>query len=446
MTSTTRQRPSEPRPTRRPGRCPCSPSSAGPTSASRPWSTGSSAAARRSSRTCPASPATGSPTTPTGTAAPSPSSTPAAGTPTPAGSPSGSPARPRSPSRSPTRCSSSSTRRSASPTPTRPSSRSCASPASRSCWPPTRSTTQRTEAEAYGLWNLGLGEPWPGLGAARPRLGRHARRHPRRAAGAAARSASSEVGGPRRIAIVGRPNVGKSSLLNKLAGEDRVVVDDVAGTTVDPVDELVELGGRTWRFIDTAGIRKRVKEASGHEYYASLRTTTAIDRAEVAVLVLDAIAVGLRAGRADHPDRPRGRPGAGHRLQQVGPRRRGAPLLPRPRDRARPRPGAVGAADQRHRAHRLARRPARARRSTGRSRAGRRGSAPAPSTPSSAGWSPSTRTRSAAASSPRSSSAPSRRRRRRRSCCSPAASSRRRTSGTSSAGCARTSASWARRS
>ena len=60
------------------------------------------------------------------------------------------------------------------------------------------------------------------------------------------------------------------------------------GTTVDPVDELVELGGRTWRFIDTAGIRKRVKEASGHEYYASLRTTTAIDRAEVAVLVLDA--------------------------------------------------------------------------------------------------------------------------------------------------------------
>ena len=81
------------------------------------------------------------------------------------------------------------------------------------------------------------------------------------------------------VAIVGRPNVGKSSLLNKLAGEERVVVDNVAGTTVDPVDELVELGGRTWRFIDTAGIRKRVKEASGHEYYASLRTSTAIDRA-----------------------------------------------------------------------------------------------------------------------------------------------------------------------
>ncbi len=98
----------------------------------------------------------------------------------------------------------------------------------------------------------------------------------------------AEVGGPRRVAIVGKPNVGKSSLLNKLAREDRVVVDHVAGTTVDPVDELIELGGRTWRFIDTAGIRKRVKEASGHEYYASLRTSTAIDRAEVAVLVVDA--------------------------------------------------------------------------------------------------------------------------------------------------------------
>ena len=66
-----------------------------------------------------------------------------------------------------------------------------------------------------------------------------------------------------------------------------MVVDDASGTTVDPVDELVELGGKTWRFIDTAGIRKRVKTASGHEYYASLRTETAIERAEVAVLVID---------------------------------------------------------------------------------------------------------------------------------------------------------------
>jgi GTP-binding protein len=93
--------------------------------------------------------------------------------------------------------------------------------------------------------------------------------------------------GPRRIAIVGKPNVGKSSLLNQLAGQRRVVVDDVAGTTVDPVDEIIELGGRTWHFVDTAGIRRRVKEASGHEFYASLRTAGAMERAEVAVVVID---------------------------------------------------------------------------------------------------------------------------------------------------------------
>jgi GTP-binding protein len=91
-----------------------------------------------------------------------------------------------------------------------------------------------------------------------------------------------------RVAIVGRPNVGKSSLLNRLAGQQRVVVDEVAGTTVDPVDELIELDGQVYRFIDTAGIRRRVKEASGHEYYASLRTRGAVERAEVCVVVIDA--------------------------------------------------------------------------------------------------------------------------------------------------------------
>jgi GTP-binding protein len=145
---------------------------------------------------------------------------------------------------------------------------------------------QRTEAEAFGLWNLGLGEPYP-VSALHGRgsgdmldaiLAALPEPPPEREA---------EVGGPRRVAIVGKPNVGKSSLLNKLAKEDRVVVDDAAGTTVDPVDELVQLGGRTWRFIDTAGIRKRVKEASGHEYYASLRTNGAIERAEVCVMVVD---------------------------------------------------------------------------------------------------------------------------------------------------------------
>ncbi len=145
----------------------------------------------------------------------------------------------------------------------------------------------RAEAEAYGLWNLGLGEPFP-VSALHGRGSGDLLDAILDALPETPPESYEELGGPRRVAIVGKPNVGKSSLLNKVAREDRVVVDDAAGTTVDPVDELIELGGRPWRFIDTAGIRKRIKEASGHEYYASLRTNTAIERAEVAVLVVDA--------------------------------------------------------------------------------------------------------------------------------------------------------------
>jgi GTPase len=145
---------------------------------------------------------------------------------------------------------------------------------------------QRAEAEAASMWNLGLGEPH----AVSALTGR----------GSGdlldaildilpeAPAEIIEPGGPRRVAIVGRPNVGKSSLLNKLANQQRSVVDDASGTTVDPVDELVEINGTVYRLIDTAGIRRKVKEASGHEYYASLRTQGAIERAEVCIAVIDA--------------------------------------------------------------------------------------------------------------------------------------------------------------
>ncbi len=145
----------------------------------------------------------------------------------------------------------------------------------------------RGEAEATALWNLGLGEPLA-VSALHGRGSGDLLDAVLEALPEAPAEVFDAVEGPRRVAIVGKPNVGKSSLLNQLAREDRVVVDDVAGTTVDPVDELVQLGGRTWRFIDTAGIRRRVKEASGHEYYASLRTNSAIERAEVCVVVVDA--------------------------------------------------------------------------------------------------------------------------------------------------------------
>ncbi|MGZ8704395.1 MAG: ribosome biogenesis GTPase Der [Aeromicrobium sp.] len=145
----------------------------------------------------------------------------------------------------------------------------------------------RTEGEAAALWNLGLGEPYP-VSALHGRGSGDMLDAILEALPEPPPEDFDKPRGPRRVAIVGKPNVGKSSLLNRLAGEERVVVNDAAGTTVDPVDELVELGGRTWRFIDTAGIRKRVKEASGHEYYASLRTNSAIERAEVAVMIIDA--------------------------------------------------------------------------------------------------------------------------------------------------------------
>ena len=141
------------------------------------------------------------------------------------------------------------------------------------------------ESDGYALWNLGLGEPrfvsaLHGRGSG-DLLDLLIQQMP-------------EVGtqqvddGFRRVALVGRPNVGKSSLLNILAGSTRSLVDDAEGTTRDAVDELIEFGGSTWRFIDTAGIRRRAHQASGTDYYASLRTQIALERAEVALVIFDA--------------------------------------------------------------------------------------------------------------------------------------------------------------
>ena len=146
---------------------------------------------------------------------------------------------------------------------------------------------QRTESDALALWHLGLGEPYP-VSALHGRGSGDLLDGILSAIPAAPTELVDGGRGPRRVAIVGKPNVGKSSLLNKLAGQQRVVVDEAAGTTVDPVDELVEIDGEIYRFIDTAGIRRRIKEAAGHEYYASLRTHGAIERAEVCIVVVDA--------------------------------------------------------------------------------------------------------------------------------------------------------------
>jgi GTP-binding protein len=165
------------------------------------------------------------------------------------------------------------------------------------------------EADAAMLWSLGLGEPFPvsalhgrGTGDLLDEVLKALPEAPEQTFGA-------PVGGPRRIALIGRPNVGKSSLLNKVAGEERVVVNELAGTTRDPVDELIELGGKTWKFVDTAGIRKKVHLQEGADYYASLRTAAAVEKAEVAVVLIDTtesisvqdqriITMAVEAGRA----------------------------------------------------------------------------------------------------------------------------------------------------
>ncbi|MGW0391986.1 ribosome biogenesis GTPase Der [Streptomyces sp. NPDC003042] len=145
------------------------------------------------------------------------------------------------------------------------------------------------ESDAASLWSLGLGMPHPvsslhgrGTGDMLDAVLEALPDAPPQTFGGAA------PGGPRRIALIGRPNVGKSSLLNKVAKEDRVVVNEMAGTTRDPVDELIELGGVTWKFVDTAGIRKKVHLQQGADYYASLRTAAAVEKAEVAVILIDA--------------------------------------------------------------------------------------------------------------------------------------------------------------
>jgi GTP-binding protein len=145
----------------------------------------------------------------------------------------------------------------------------------------------RTEADAASFWQLGLGAPQP-VSALHGRGSGDLLDEIYRMLPAEPAPVAPPPGEERRVAIVGRPNVGKSSLLNRLVGEARVLVDEEGGTTRDPVDAVVSLAGRRWRVVDTAGLRRRVGQASGSEYYAGLRTMSALERAEVAVVVLDA--------------------------------------------------------------------------------------------------------------------------------------------------------------
>lgn len=139
--------------------------------------------------------------------------------------------------------------------------------------------------DVYEFYNLGLGDPFPVSAASQLGLGdmldEVVSHFPEEARG------EDEDERP-KIAIIGKPNVGKSSIINKLLGEDRVIVSDIAGTTRDAIDTEVIRDGREYVFIDTAGLRRKSKIKEDIERYSIIRTVTAVERADVCVLVIDA--------------------------------------------------------------------------------------------------------------------------------------------------------------
>ena len=140
-------------------------------------------------------------------------------------------------------------------------------------------------ADIYEFYNLGIGDPVPVSAASKLGIGdmldKVAEYFPD--------STSSEEEDERpRIAIVGKPNVGKSSIINKLLGENRLIVSDIAGTTRDAVDAAVKYNKKEYIFIDTAGLRRKNKIKEEIEKYSIIRTVTAVERADVVVLVIDA--------------------------------------------------------------------------------------------------------------------------------------------------------------
>lgn len=145
---------------------------------------------------------------------------------------------------------------------------------------------QKLMPDVYEFYNLGLGDPVPissasrlGLGDMLDEVAGHFPEH----------SEEEEEDDRPKIAIVGKPNVGKSSIINKLTGENRVIVSDIAGTTRDAIDTNVMHNGQEYVFIDTAGLRRKSKVKEELERYSIIRTVTAVERADVVVLVIDAV-------------------------------------------------------------------------------------------------------------------------------------------------------------
>ena len=144
---------------------------------------------------------------------------------------------------------------------------------------------KKMEADVYEFYNLGIGDPIPvsasnhqGVGDLLDAVSNHFKKD----------GSESDDDDRPRIAIVGRPNVGKSSIVNRLVGEKRVIVSDIAGTTRDAIDTPLKRNGREYILIDTAGLRRKSKIHEDLERYSIIRTVTAVERADVVVMVIDA--------------------------------------------------------------------------------------------------------------------------------------------------------------
>ena len=144
---------------------------------------------------------------------------------------------------------------------------------------------KKMEADVYEFYNLGIGDPIPvsasnhqGVGDLLEAVSDHFKKD----------GSESDDDDRPRFAIVGRPNVGKSSIVNRLVGEKRVIVSDIAGTTRDAIDTPLKRNGREYILIDTAGLRRKSKIHEDLERYSIIRTVTAVERADVVVMVIDA--------------------------------------------------------------------------------------------------------------------------------------------------------------
>ena len=144
---------------------------------------------------------------------------------------------------------------------------------------------QKFMADTYEFYNLGIGDPVPVSASSRLGIGdmldEVVKHFPEE-------SADQEEDDRPKVAVVGKPNVGKSSIINKLTGENRVIVSDIAGTTRDAIDTDICWNGKEYVFIDTAGLRRKNKIKEELERYSIIRTVTAVERADVVVVVIDA--------------------------------------------------------------------------------------------------------------------------------------------------------------